>query len=140
MASLCRLRDEHSAGKDRLLFANPDNLTRAKGEALPGKGRDRKNLTVKLSYDQGRTWPIAKTLEAAQPGIWQALQTRDGWRAMRLNALTPPKPAVFSALRGVVMQDWSDATASEQRTAAVRALAKKYKVVYEPSNPKPSLE
>jgi hypothetical protein len=29
------------------------------------------------------------------------------------------------------MQDWKDATASEQRSAAVRALAKKYTVRYD---------
>jgi hypothetical protein len=75
--------------------------------------------------------PFAKTLEESQPGTWQALQTRDGWRAMRLNAVTPPKAAVFEQIRGVVLQDWTDATASEQRTAAVRALAKKYKINYE---------
>ncbi len=74
---------------------------------------------------------FAKTLEGTPPGTWQALQTRDGWRAMRLNAITPPKPAVFEQVRGVVLQDWSDATASEQRTLAVRTLAKKYKINYE---------
>jgi PPIC-type PPIASE domain len=74
---------------------------------------------------------FAKTLEETQPGTWQALQTRDGWRAMRLNAVSPPKPAAFEQIRGVVLQDWTDATASEQRTAAVRALAKKYKINYE---------
>jgi hypothetical protein len=31
------------------------------------------------------------------------------------------------------MQDWKDATASEQRTRAVRALEKKYKVEFTPS-------
>ena len=50
---------------------------------------------------------------------------------MRLNASTPAKPAVFEALRGVVLHDWTDATAAEQRTAAVRALARKYKVKHE---------
>jgi hypothetical protein len=47
---------------------------------------------------------------------------------MRLNALTAAKPAAFEALAAVVFQDWKDATASEQRTAAVRALAGKYKI------------
>ncbi len=47
---------------------------------------------------------------------------------MRLDAITPPKPAAFEDLRGVVLQDWTDATMAEQRTAAVRALAKKYTV------------
>lgn len=35
---------------------------------------------------------------------------------------------MFEALRGVVLQDWTDATLSEQRSAAVRALTKKYKL------------
>jgi hypothetical protein len=50
---------------------------------------------------------------------------------MRVTAITPAKPAVYEALRGVVLHDWIDATAAEQRTAVVRALAKKYKVKYE---------
>jgi hypothetical protein len=101
----------------------------APGDAKAGlrvfKGRPRANLVESYGAD------LAKTLASAEVGVWQALQTRDGWRAMRLNALVPAKPAVFEALRGVVLHDWADATAAEQRTLAVRALAKKYKVKYE---------
>ena len=32
----------------------------ADGKAQPGSGRDRKNLSVKLSYDEGQTWPVNK--------------------------------------------------------------------------------
>jgi hypothetical protein len=74
---------------------------------------------------------FATALAASRPGEWQALKTKEGWRAVRLNASTPPKPARYEVLRGVIMHDWTDALASEQRTAAVRALAKKYKVEYE---------
>ena len=74
---------------------------------------------------------VADALVKAQPGEWQALRTRDGWRAMRLNSLTAPKPAVFQSLRGVVLQDWTDAVMAEQRSAAVRALARKYRVKIE---------
>jgi PPIC-type PPIASE domain len=74
---------------------------------------------------------FAKTLAAAPVGKWVALQTHDGWRAIRLDAVIAPKPAAFESLRGVVLQDWTDATASEQRSAAVRALTKKYTVRYE---------
>jgi len=76
---------------------------------------------------------LAKELASAPPSVWQALRTRDGWRAMRVNAVTPAKPGVFEALRGVVLHDWIDATAAEQRTQVVRALAKKYQVKYETS-------
>jgi hypothetical protein len=74
---------------------------------------------------------FATALHGMQPDTWQALRTRDGWRAMRLDAVTPAKPAVFEALRGVVLHDWIDATAAEQRSAVVRALTRKYKVTYE---------
>jgi sialidase-1 len=63
MASLCRLTEKPKVDKDRLLFANPDNLDRADGKAEAGKSRDRKNLTVKLSYDEGKTWAVSKPLE-----------------------------------------------------------------------------
>jgi len=99
------------------------------GDAKAGlrvfKARPHANLVDSYGGD------FAKTLESATPGVWQAMQTRDGWRAIRLNAATPPKPAVFEIVRGVVVQDWKDATASEQRTLAVRALSKKYKITYE---------
>jgi hypothetical protein len=54
---------------------------------------------------------------------------------MRLDVITPSKPADFDVLRNVALHDWTDATASELRTAAVRALTRKYHVVYEPSMP-----
>jgi hypothetical protein len=74
---------------------------------------------------------FAKALAAAPPGIWQAMHTRDGWRAIRLDAMAAGEPASFEALRGMVLHDWIDAIAAEQRTAVVRAVARKYKVVYE---------
>ena len=99
------------------------------GDAKAGlrvfKGRPYQNLVQ--SY--GETF--AQQLAAAQPAEWRAFQTRDGWRAMRLDAATPARRATFELVRGPVLQDWTDATASEQRSAAVRALAKKYKIVHE---------
>jgi parvulin-like peptidyl-prolyl cis-trans isomerase-like protein len=67
-------------------------------------------------------------LEAAPPGEWRALPAKDGLRVMRLKAVTPPKPAVFEEIGGIVYQDWTDSVMSEQRSEAVRALARKYQV------------
>jgi hypothetical protein len=107
------------------------------GDAKAGlrvfKARPRSNLVESYGPE------LTKALDEAKPGIWQALSTRDGWRAMRLDAITPPKPAVFELLRGVLLQDWKDAMGSEQRTAAVRALTKKYTVKFE-TPPKGSIE
>lgn len=86
------------------------------------KGRPHDNLV------QGYGADAAKAIEDTPPGEWRAVQTRDGWRAMRLEAISGVKAASFEVLRNVVLQDWTDATMAVQRTAAVRELAKKYKV------------
>jgi hypothetical protein len=99
------------------------------GDAKAGlrvfKGRPHSNLLQSYGED------FAKALEASTPGQWLALQSRDGWHAVRLDSTTAPKPARFEALRGVVLQDWTDATLAEQRSAAVTALSKKYKIKVE---------
>ena len=90
--------------------------------------KDRPLANLVQSY--GPDFP--RQLDEMQAGTWHALKVRDGWHAMQLDAITAPQPARFEPLRGIVLQDWTDATASEQRTAAVRALAKKYKVIFPP--------
>jgi len=86
------------------------------------KGRPQANVV------QGYGEEFARSLAESPPGKWRALEARDGWRAAQLVAVTPAKAAAFEPLRGVVLQDWTDATMAEQRSAAVRALAKKYTV------------
>ncbi|TLD71993.1 exo-alpha-sialidase [Phragmitibacter flavus] len=56
------VRYEH-AGKSLILFSNPHNLARADGKEVPGKNRDRKNLSIKASADEGQTWMLNKSLE-----------------------------------------------------------------------------
>jgi len=99
------------------------------GEARAGlrvfKGRPHANIVQSYGAD------FAKALEAGPVGAWQALPTREGWRAVRLDQVAPARPAQFEALAGVVQQDWVDATMSERRTARVRELARKYRIVDE---------
>jgi sialidase-1 len=64
MSGIVRYSTEKSGGKNRILFSNPHNLERADGKAEAGKNRDRKNVSVKLSYDEGQTWAVDKTVEA----------------------------------------------------------------------------
>lgn len=68
MGGIVRYSTEASGGKNRILFCNPHNLERANGKAEPGKNRDRKNVSVKLSYDEGTTWAVNRSIE---PG-WSA--------------------------------------------------------------------
>jgi hypothetical protein len=74
---------------------------------------------------------FAQALESSQPGEWRALRAGKTWRAMRLENITPGKPADFDAIQGRVLQDWTDTTLAEQRSAAVRVWAKKYAVKIE---------
>ncbi len=89
------------------------------------KGRPQANLLA--AYGGA----FATALAALPTGKWAALQTQDGLRAVQLLAVTPAKPASFETLRAVVMQDWTDATMSLQRSAAVAVLAKKYRIKLE---------
>jgi sialidase-1 len=63
MGGIVRYSLAKDGGKNRILFSNPDNLTRADGKEEPGKNRDRKNVSVKLSYDEGQTWAVTKPIE-----------------------------------------------------------------------------
>lgn len=86
--------------------------------------RARPHPTIVQSYGE----EFARALEAAPVGEWQVLPSKDRPRIMRLEASTPPRPAEFERLRGAVMQDWVDATMSEMRSAAVKALTSKYTI------------
>lgn len=68
MASLCRLSEKGKSARNRLLFANPDNLDRRGREEGRARMHARNNLTVRLSYDEGRTWPVARVLEPGTSG------------------------------------------------------------------------
>jgi sialidase-1 len=48
-ASVCRLTDHLRHDRDRVIFSNPASQAR-------------ENLTVRLSYDECRTWPVSRVL------------------------------------------------------------------------------
>ncbi len=77
-AAMVRLSSKPKQDRDRLLFSNPDNLTRADGKAIPGSNRDRKNMSVKLSYDEGKSWPVNKVLEPGYSGYSDLTIAQDG--------------------------------------------------------------
>lgn len=75
-ASLLRLPDA-SDGRSRLLFANPDSR-RSKTAPLDWGARPRERLTVRLSYDDGRTWPIGRVIESGRAGYSDLAVGTDG--------------------------------------------------------------
>jgi parvulin-like peptidyl-prolyl cis-trans isomerase-like protein len=91
-------------------------------------GRPHDNIVQSYGAD------FATSLAAAPVGEWQALPSREGVRVIRLKSTSPAKPAVFEQVAGAVLQDWTDSVLAEQRSTAVAALARKYKVkVAEPA-------
>jgi sialidase-1 len=78
-ASLARLSLSPPSDRNRLLFANPDSLEPIPGRpARPGSGRLRKDVSVRLSYDEGRTWPLVKRLEGGLSGYSDLAVAPDG--------------------------------------------------------------
>ena len=53
----------------RILFANPHNPD----------DRRRKNVTVKLSYDEGETWPVTRSVEPGISGYSDMAAAPDGF-------------------------------------------------------------
>ncbi|MCA9035490.1 MAG: FAD-dependent oxidoreductase [Planctomycetaceae bacterium] len=52
------------ADKNLLLFSHPENLSRADGKEVAGRSRDRRNLSVLVSSDEGKSWSVARSIEA----------------------------------------------------------------------------
>ena len=56
---------QHPSKPGTLIFSNPYTLKLDKdGKEVPAGRGKRQNLSIKLSHDDGKTWPINKTLEA----------------------------------------------------------------------------
>ena len=72
MASIVRLDAK------RIVFANPDNLERAAGKPNPGQPRDRKNLTVRISSDDAKTWEVSRVLAPGFAGYSDLAVGADG--------------------------------------------------------------
>lgn len=66
--SIARYGPTSRRGPNRLLFVNPDNLLRGGQPGEPGQSRDRRNLTVQLSVDDGATWNVKRVLDPGWAG------------------------------------------------------------------------
>ena len=78
MAGLVRVRMPKGNHPGVIAFSNPNNLDRRSGTPQPGKNRDRINVSVRLSDDEGRTWTAARTIEAAFSGYSDLAVLPDG--------------------------------------------------------------
>lgn len=64
-------REDQGYTKNRILFANPVSGAIAAGSA-ESDPRGRFNVTVRMSYDEGKTWPIEKLILAG-PGAYSSM-------------------------------------------------------------------
>ena len=77
MGSLIRLSAQPRNSRNRVLFANPDSNEPRDPERPEGNYK-RQNVTVRLSYDEGRTWPVKKSLEPGVSGYSDLATGPDG--------------------------------------------------------------
>lgn len=69
----------HPSKSGTLLFSNPNTMSRdATGMEIPAGRGKRENLTIKLSRDDGKTWPVRKTLEAGPSAYSDLAVLADG--------------------------------------------------------------
>lgn len=59
-----------------VLFSNPHNLGRRDGKVVDGAPRDRRNLTLQISNDEGRTWPVQQVIEPSWSGYSDIAELR----------------------------------------------------------------
>jgi len=78
MGSIVRYSRKPNNDKNRIIFANPHNLDRRDGKAKEGISRDRRNLSIKLSYDECKTWPVNKALEPGYSAYSDLAVLNDG--------------------------------------------------------------
>ena len=77
MASVIRLSQTPESNKNRILFVNPDSRNAPPNR--PGRPNyPRQNITARLSYDEGNTWPVTKVLETGKSGYSDLAVGPDG--------------------------------------------------------------
>jgi len=81
--SMCRYSLKPFQSKNRVLFCNPDsrnNPWKAKKPDTPrsARARYRENLTIRMSYDEGETWPISKVIDSGTSGYSDIAVSPDG--------------------------------------------------------------
>lgn len=82
MGSLVRLDWPADGRPGNILFANPDilerTMTRPGGKPVKAPNYDRKQVTLKVSRDDGRSWIFSKILESGPSGYSDSATLSDG--------------------------------------------------------------
>jgi len=81
--SMCRHSRKPLQSKNRILFCNPDSrhdpwMAEKAATSRSAKNRRRASLTVRMSYDEGSTWPVSKVIDPGISGYSDLTVTTDG--------------------------------------------------------------
>jgi sialidase-1 len=80
--TLCRYSIRPEQDKNRILFCNPDSRNDpwegGASTTRSGKVRRRCNLTMRMSYDEGKTWAVSKVIDPAVAGYSDVAVTPNG--------------------------------------------------------------
>jgi sialidase-1 len=81
--SMCRLSRKPFQSVNRILFCNPDSRLdpwMASRAATPRSARNRRraNLSIRMSYDEGVSWPISRVIDPGIAGYSDVAVSPDG--------------------------------------------------------------
>jgi len=81
--SMCRFSLQPFQSRNRILFCNPDSrqdpwLAQKPSTPRSARNRHRTNLTLRMSYDEGLTWPVSKVIDPGIAGYSDIAVTPDG--------------------------------------------------------------
>lgn len=81
--SMVRHSLQPAQSRNRILFCNPDSrhdpwVAAKASTPRSARNRHRTNLTLRMSYDEGRTWPVAKVIDPGIAGYSDLAVTADG--------------------------------------------------------------
>ncbi len=112
-ASIERLSTKKKNGKSRILFCNPDSEADTAGRRDPSHFK-RVNLTLRLSYDEGKTYPVSKVIDPGRSGYCDVVTGKDGMiyvfyeQGERFNSGTVPNSVVLARLNLAWLSDGKD--------------------------------
>lgn len=92
--------------------------------------KDRPRPTLDQSYGAAFSDALAKQTI----GTWAVLQSQEGYRAIRLTALTPGREVSYDEMKERVYTEWKEFTSSQLTKNAIREIGKKYRVRDEGKN------
>jgi sialidase-1 len=95
MAGFARMQPAADKDSGFLLFANPDSSQASTQSQKPKKLRERRNLTLRVSQDEGSSWPVAQVIEPGPSGYCDVAVGPDNTAYLLYEAGSDPSSRSF---------------------------------------------